>query len=69
MLEGFIADVLKYKASLKAKLKCMSVTMCSLVMAPFSWDSIKTKIDVLTYLHECSTHIAPGFTLKPAYSF
>ena len=40
----FIADV-KCKAHLKTKFKCIYVTMCSLVMSPFSCDFIKTEID------------------------
>ena len=45
LLKSFITDVLKYKARLKTKFKCVSVTMCSLVMSLFSHDYIKTEID------------------------
>ena len=44
LLKSFIANVLKFKASLKAKFKCMCVTMCSLVMSLFSRDNIKMEI-------------------------
>ena len=36
-------NVLKYKAHLKVKFKCASVTMYSLVMSPFSHDFAKRK--------------------------
>ena len=39
------ADVLKCKACLKSKLKCVHATMCSLAMSLFSRDHIKTEID------------------------
>ena len=45
----------------------MCVTMCSLVMSPFSRDYMKTEIDqikisnVLTDLHEYRIHSAAGF--------
>ena len=45
LLKSFIANVLKYKARLKSKFKCVCVTMCSLVMSLFSRDYIKTEID------------------------
>ena len=44
LLKSFIANVLKCKASLKAKFKCLCATMCSLVMSPFLRDFIKTEI-------------------------
>ena len=37
--------MLKCKARLKPKFKCMYVTMCSLVMSLFSRDYIKKEID------------------------
>ena len=49
LLRSFIANVLKCKARLKIKLKCVCVTMCSLVMSPFSRDYMKTEIDKLKY--------------------
>ena len=45
LLKTFIANVLKCTAHLKTKVKCVSVTMCSLVMSLFSRDFIKTEID------------------------
>ena len=45
-VKSFIADVLKCKARVKTKFKCVCITMCSLVMSPFSRDYIKTKIEV-----------------------
>ena len=51
----------KYTAYLKTKVQCVSVTMCSLVMSPFSCDFIKHKwtnqriSNVLTYL-PCVQH-------------
>ena len=41
-LKSCIANVLKCKARLKPKFKCVCVTMCSLVMSPFSLDCVKT---------------------------
>ena len=38
-------NVLKCKAILKVKFKCVSITMHSLVMSPFSYDLIKTEIE------------------------
>ena len=37
-----MANVLKRKACSKVKFKCVSVTMYSLLMSPFSHDFIKT---------------------------
>ena len=45
LLKSFIANVLKCKARLKSKFKCMCVTMCFLVMSLFSRDYIKKEID------------------------
>ena len=68
LLKTFIANVLNFKARLKAKFKC--ATMHSFVMSPFSRDCIKMEIarlikirirNVLTYLHEYSIHTAPDF--------
>ena len=42
--------MLKFKARLKGNLKCVYVTMGSLVMSLFSHDYIKTEIDKLKYL-------------------
>ena len=39
------ANVLKFKAHLKVKCKCMCVTVCSLVMSPFSHDYMRIEID------------------------
>ena len=58
MLNSFITNVLKCKACLKAKFKCASVTMHSLVMSPFSCDFII--IDKLKD-HQCLAHTAPSF--------
>ena len=44
-IKEFIANVLKCKARLKVKFKCVSITMHSLVMNPFSRDLIKMEID------------------------
>ena len=33
------------KAYLETKFKCLCITMCSLVMSPFSGDFIKTEIE------------------------
>ena len=52
------------KAHLKAKYKCVCITMCSLVMSSFSRDYIKTEIDYKTYLNVCSIHTAPGFQIN-----
>ena len=41
--------MLKCKALLKTKFKCVYVTMCSLVMSLFSCDYMKTEIDQLKY--------------------
>ena len=45
---------MKCTAHLKAKIKCVAITMCSLVTSPFSCDFIKIKVSamfiVLTYL-------------------
>ena len=49
LLKSFIANVLKCKARLKTKFICVCVTMCSLVMSPFSRDYMKTKIDQLKH--------------------
>ena len=49
LLKSFIANVLKCKACLKTKFKCVYATMCSLVMSPFSRDYMKTEIDQLKY--------------------
>ena len=38
LLKSFIVNVLKCKACLKLKLKCVYITMHSLVMSPFSCD-------------------------------
>ena len=43
LLKSFIANVLKRKACLKPKFKCVYVTMRSLVMSLFSRDYIKWK--------------------------
>ena len=43
LLKCFIADVLKCKARLKVKFKCISITMYYLVMSSFSRDLIKRK--------------------------
>ena len=45
LLKSFIANVLKCKARLKTKFKCVCITMCFLVMSPFSCDHMKTEID------------------------
>ena len=45
MLKSFIANMLKCKARLKTKFKCVCVTMCSLVISPFSHDYMKMEID------------------------
>ena len=37
-------NILKCKAHLKTKFKCVCVTMCSLVMSPFSRDYMKMEI-------------------------
>ena len=39
-VKSFIADMLKCKARLKIKFKCVCVTMCFLLMSPFSRDCI-----------------------------
>ena len=44
-VEKFHANVLKCKVHFKTKVKCIFVTMCSLVMSTFSRDFIKTEID------------------------
>ena len=41
LFKSFTANVMKCTAHLKAKVKCVSVTMCSLVISPFSRDFIK----------------------------
>jgi len=41
LLKSFFANVLKYKALLKGKFKCVCVTMRSLVISLFSRDYIK----------------------------
>ena len=38
LLKGFTSNVLKCTANLNAKVKCVYVTMCFLVMSPFSRD-------------------------------
>ena len=40
LLYSSIANILKFKACFIAKFKCISITMCSLVMSPFSHDFI-----------------------------
>ena len=45
LLKSFIANVLKSKACLKAKFKCVCAILCSLVMSPFSRYYIKMEID------------------------
>jgi len=42
LLKSFITNVLKYKA--QQNLKCVCITMCSLVMSLFSRDYIETEI-------------------------
>ena len=37
-LKSFVTNVLKYKAGLSLKIKCVCVAMYSLVMSPFSRD-------------------------------
>ena len=37
-LKSFIANVLKCKAHLQRKFECFFITMCSLLMSPFSRD-------------------------------
>ena len=49
LLKSFIANILKRKAHLKTKFKCVCVTMCSLVMSTFSRDYMKTEIDQIKY--------------------
>ena len=49
LLKSFIANVLKFKARLKAKFECVCVTVCSLVMSPFSRDYMKMEIYQLKY--------------------
>ena len=44
-LKSFIINVLKCKARLKTKFKCMCVTMRSLVINLFSRDYIEMEID------------------------
>ena len=41
--KSFIANVLKCKVRLKTKFKCVCVTMCSIVMSPYSCGFIKTE--------------------------
>ena len=45
LLKSFIANVLKWKAHLKAKFKCLCATMCFLMMSLLSSDCIKMEID------------------------
>ena len=45
LLKSFIANMLKFKARLKANFKCVCITMCSLVMSLFLRDYIKTEVD------------------------
>ena len=45
LLKKCFANVLKCKPLLKVKFKCVSVTMYSLVMSPYSCDFIKMEID------------------------
>ena len=35
LLKDFITNVLKYKASLNIKFKCLCIIMCSLLSSPF----------------------------------
>ena len=49
LLKSFIVNTLKCKARLKTKIKCVCVTMCSLVMSPFSRDYMKMEIEQLKY--------------------
>ena len=49
LLKSFIANMLKCKAHLNTKFKCVFVTMCFLVMSPFSRDYLKMEIDQLKY--------------------
>ena len=44
LLKSFIANVLKCRACLTTKFNCVCVTMCSLVISPFSRDYIKWKL-------------------------
>ena len=51
LLNSFTTNVLKCTAHLKAKVKCVSVTMCSLVMNPFSHDRNRLiKVSVMFYI-------------------
>ena len=43
LLKSYIANVLKYKARLKVKFKCLSTTMYSLMTNPYARDCIKWK--------------------------
>ena len=48
LLKNLIAGVLKYKADLNIKFKWVCVTMCPLVISPFSCDLLKMLIEVFT---------------------
>ena len=43
LLKSFIANMLKCKARLKTKFKCVCVTMYSLEISPFSRDYMKKR--------------------------
>ena len=45
LLKSFIANLLKCKALLKVKIKCVSIIVYSLVMSPFLRGFIKVEID------------------------
>ena len=70
LLNGFIADVLKFKAFLKVKIECVYVIMYSLVMIFFSCNLLKNRnrlIKVSTVLNLVSdyldVHATPGFQI------
>ena len=68
MLKSLIANVLKWKAGLQTKFKCVCVAKRSLVMGCFSRDLLVNQLRYLqclnlvnNYLHEYNIYIAPGF--------
>ena len=60
--------MLKFKARSKSNFKCMSVTMCSLVMSLFSRDYIKMEIDYSLFAF-CQEKNCPPENFYPRTKF
>ena len=64
LLKSFIANMLKCKARLKTKFKCVCVTMCFLMIIPFLQDYIKMEIDSIKISAIFSTYKYTVFTQR-----